>query len=241
MTQFTRKTFTLLMLGVALLFPGLDAKADGLKDFRFDVAQFTTLNIQDNVNVVYHHTDDAQAYASYNGTDDFDDAFIFTSSGNTLRVQVNTEDVGKPGLPTLHVYSNALYKVENGSDFNTRIEDPTPGHDFTAVVIGNGALEVNRLDAAKLSARVTAGNGVITLRGKCVKASYRMTGAGNINGTSLKSESIDCRVFGGGAIECGPTQRIKLMGLGSTKVYYTGNPVLKHTGGGRFIPADSMQ
>lgn len=236
------KTFLRNIIALLLVSGGFSpATAETMEEYRFDVPQFTTLNVQDKVNVVYHHSDAPQAYVEYKGSPAFDDAFILTSTAKTLRIQVNTEDLDQPGLPTLHVYSNSLDKVENGSDFNVSVCDPVPVKKFTAALIGNGTLTVKGIEAYKVCARITAGNGAITLQGICGEADFRMTGAGNIQASGLKSGSVKCSIFGGGAIECGPAESINLLGLGSTKVYYTGSPILKHTGGGKLIPMDSGQ
>lgn len=220
-----------------LAIPSLYA-ADGVQEYSFNVGRFTTLKIQDNVNVVYHCHPDTTSILTYRATPEFDDAFIFTNHGGTLKIQVNTEDVGKPDLPTIHIYSDDVSKVENYSDFHLEIDNPAPCEEFSVSLMGNGSIDINGLNTKKLLARITAGNGIITLTGSTEKAEYRMTGAGTINATDLTAQDVICKIFGGGSISCDAEKRLKALGIGSTKIHYKGSPEIKHTGGGKLIPIE---
>lgn len=209
------------------------------KEYTFKVGTFKNLKVQDNVNVVYHCQADSATRVVYKGTPEFNDAFIFTNSGNTLKIQVNTEDVDNPELPTIHIYSDRLAKVENYSDFDVTIENPCQSEQFAAYLMGNGNLIVKGLNVGKLKARVTAGNGTITLSGSAGKASFQMTGAGHIDAETLKTDDINVKIFGGGTVTCGPEKSLSLTGIGSTKVRYHGCPAIKHKGGGKLIPLDN--
>ena len=209
------------------------------EEYTFPVESFKTLKIQDNVNVIYHCKSDGHGYVRYEGSTDFDDAFILTVSGDVLKIQVNTEDVGKPGLPTLHIYSDKLAKVENYSDFDLIVENACETQQFSAFLIGNGSITVDGLNTEKVNARVTAGNGSITLKGTAEKANFRMTGAGTINAEDLKAKEVNCKIFGGGSIICVPERSLKSVGIGSTKIQYHGSPEIIHKGGGKIISLDN--
>ena len=210
-----------------------------MKEYTFKVGTFKNLKVQDNVNVVYHCQSDSATRVVYTATPEFDDAFILTNSGNTLKIQVNTEDVDKPGLPTIHIYSDRLAKVENYSDFDVTVDNPCQSEQFAAYLMGNGNLIVNGLNVEKLKARVIAGNGTITISGTADKAFFRMTGAGHIDAEKLKTADINVKIFGGGTVTCGPEKHLSLTGIGSTKVRYHGSPAIKHKGGGKLIPLDN--
>lgn len=207
-------------------------------EYSFNVGQFTALKVMDNVNVVYHCNPDSTARVFYHAEPDFADAFIFTNSGGTLKIQVTTEDVDKPGLPTIYVYSDYLSKVDNYSDYNVLVENPTPCPDFQAVVVGNGSISVNGLKATTVNARITAGMGSITLGGTCTDAKFRMTGTGTIQADRLKTENAICKILGSGSIGVNASKTLQVKGLGSTKIYYKGNPAIKHSGGGKLIKMD---
>lgn len=202
----------------------------------FEFPQFSTLRVQDNVNVVYHTSPDSLARVSYSGAEEFGNAFIFTHSGNTLKVQVTTEDVGKTDLPTIHIYSRLLEKIENFSNFNVTIENTGASGTFDAAIIGNGTINVLRIDVAHINAKITAGRGTINLQGKCRDATFKLTGAGTINAENLAMENLTCKIFGGGAIYCPDLKNLTVRGIGSTKIHYPGKPRIKHSGGGKLIP-----
>lgn len=216
------------------------AQAETLQDYTFNVGPFKTLKVQDNVNVEYHCQASKAGTVTYKSTPEFDDAFILTNNNGTLVIQVNTEDVGQPGLPTIHVYSDKLAKVENYSDFNVTVTDPCESEQFSAFLIGNGTITINGLNTEKLCVRQTAGNGTINVNGTASRALFRMAGAGHIDAENLKVEDVNCKIFGGGTITCGPSNSLKSMGIGSTKIKYHGSPSIKHKGGGKLIPLDQL-
>lgn len=212
------------------------AKPSGqLKEYSFDVGQFTELKVMDNVNVVYHCNPDSTAKVYYLSLPDFENAFIFTNSGGCLKIQVTTEDIGKPDMPVIHVYSDFLNKVENASEFSVVVENPAPCPDFQARVVGNGSISVEGIKATNVSAKVTAGMGSITLSGTCTDANFRMTGTGTIQADRLRCQQATCKILGSGSIGVNASKSLQVRGLGSTKVYYLGNPKIKHSGGGKLI------
>lgn len=208
------------------------------KEYSFDFRQFSTLCIQDNVNVVYSCSTDSVARVTYNSLPDFGDAFIFTNNNGTLKIQVTTEDVGKPGLPTLHISSNHLLKVENYSDCNLSVESLSPCDSFTASLVGNGTISVNDINARNVKAVITTGMGKIILNGKCEEALLKMTGAGNIQADRLKSINTTCKILGGGQISTFTTGKLSTRGIGSTKIYYRGHPEISKKGGGKLLQID---
>ncbi len=205
-------------------------------EYSIDIPQFSTLKVQDNVNVIYKTSPDSLARITFTAPQEFEDAFIFTSTPGTLKIQVTTEDVGKTDLPTLHVSSNMLSKVDNYSDFNVTVEDTGHVKKFEASLIGNGMINLNLVKADKISAKTTAGRGSIIIQGVCNSALFRVTGSGIINAENLTVENLECKYFGSGAIYCPASKKLVTKGVGSTKIYYRGNPILKHSGGGKLFP-----
>lgn len=211
---------------------------DDLQKYTFHVKQFSTLCVQDNVNVVYNCSNDSTATIYYHAVPDFEDAFIFTDNGHTLKIQVTTEDVGKPGLPTLYVSSRFLSRVENYSDFNLRVETLKPTEEFSASLVGNGSILVNDIDAHDVNAAITTGMGTIILTGQTTNASLKLTGTGTIQADRLKCRKASCRILGGGSITTFATELLQTRGIGSTKIYYRGRPQIRRKGGGKLIPID---
>lgn len=228
--------YGLISILAALAAGNFCVSAQNTHKYSLTFDQFTELKVQDNVNVVYRQSSDEKAHISYTSDPDFADAFIFTLSGESMKIQVTTDDVGKPGMPTLYVSSKNLAKVENYSDFEVKVEKPAQVYDFFVSLIGNGKITISGLDATKVTAKVTAGNGTVEIAGKCAGANYRLVGAGNILCRNLLADHVTARILGGGRIELNAAHFLRVKGLGSTKIYYTGSPRIKHSGGGKLIP-----
>lgn len=217
-------------------------KAQTIQQFKVEVGQFDKLKISDNVNVVYRCLPDSTGFAQYCGAKEFADAFIFTPKGGTLRIQVSTEDVGNPDLPTLYVYSDFLTSVENSSDFTLIVENPAPCAEFSAKEIGNGRIIVEGLKSNIAKASVATGNGMVSMSGSCREGIYQMVGAGMISADRLEAQSVQCKILGSGSIGCWAVEKLTSKGIGSTKIYYKGDPVIKKSGGGTLIelPEDRL-
>lgn len=211
------------------------------KEYYTNIGQFDKLTVNDNVNVIYRCNPDSTGHIYYKGDPEFGNAFIFENKNGNLKIQVLTEDVGKPGLPTLYVYSDFLYSVESSSLFNVKVIDPAPCSNFKATLIGNGNMSVTGLRTTKLKGSLSTGMGNLTISGKCTEAKYRMVGTGNINAGKMEAETVHCSILGSGIISCYPLQFLKVSGLGSTHIYYHGNPIVKKSGGGKLkhIPSPS--
>ena len=238
MNYSLKRTFSLFLILVAVVVPmTFSAKGDDttLNDYAVKVGQFDRLNVLDNVNVVYRICPDSTGYVSYRAVDDFADAFIFTLKGNTLKVQVTTEDVGKPGLPTVYVYSDFLTYVSNSSEFSVTVDECAPCPEFSVNQIGNGSITVEGIKANKVTAKISTGKGVVNLSGEAQEAVYKMIGAGTIQADRLKAGKVKCQIIGAGTIGCWPVESLFTSGIGSTKVYYKGNPTVKKKGGGKLF------
>lgn len=188
---------------------------------------FDKIEVTDNVNVVYECRQDSAGYLTYSGAHRFADAFILNNNKGKLKIQVNTEDVNDPELPTIHVYSNFLTSVENSSVMKLEIRTIAPCSNLNIKQIGNGAISVDGAKCDRLKASLATGNGTIVITGSAAEAKYVMVGTGTIQADLLCADVVKCTVVGSGAIGCWPTESISVKGLGSTKVYYRGDPVVK--------------
>lgn len=235
-----KKLLTLLLALVSL---SAAAQSQKLNDYVLNVGQFDKIRIDDNVNVVYRQDPDSTGCVSFRAGEEFADAFIFTVNNGTLRVQVTTEDVDKEGLPTLHLFSDFLTSVNSSSAFNVLVTDLAPCPELKIKLEGNGTITVDEIKATKLSAGLNTGNGSINLSGDVSQATYSMVGTGTIQADRLRAAKIDCRIMGSGTICCWPLEKLCVKGLGSTKIYYKGDPAVKKTGGGKLfrIPEDATE
>lgn len=213
--------------------------ADVVEEVR-NVGEFTIIQVQDSVNVVYRND------ALYNGTVRWEvtdkalsDRLLITNNKGKLKIQVHTEDFADddhPSMPTVYVCSPSLSKVLNYSDARVTVESPAECEKIEFSQIGNGSIVASGLSVNEIFAKVTAGMGSISLSGTCKEATFRMTGTGTIQADRLNCDAVKCRIFGGGTIGCCPGERLNVTGIGSTKIYYTGTPEITHKGGGKLIP-----
>lgn len=206
-----------------------------VNDYCLNVGQFDRLKVSDNVNVVYRCNPDSTGVVAYRAEDSFADAFILSNNNGKLHVQVSTEDVDLPGLPVLYVYSDFLTEVENSSDFTVTVCSPAPCPKFKAVQIGNGNVVVDDVRATSVQAVLATGHGTLNISGTCQEAVCKMVGTGMIEADRLKAGNVKCKILGGGTIGCWPMTRLSVNGIGSTKIYYKGNPEVSKHGGGKLF------
>lgn len=237
MKQYLR--YLLSLLAVAFTAPAILADSPRIHEYIFNVGQFNDIRVLDNVNVVYRCVPDSSGYVAYRGEKDFADSFILSNNKGTLRIQVTTEDVNKPGLPTIYAYSDFLSNAENSSDFTLKVESPAPCAEFRAKQVGNGNVVVENIKATTVKAGLTAGLGNVVLSGSCREAELKMVGTGMISADRLKAETVKCTILGSGSIGCWPTELLQTKGIGSTKIYYKGDPNIKKSGGGKIYPLPS--
>lgn len=206
------------------------------KTYRLDVGRFDKLKITDNVNVVYRSVPDSTGMAVFTGEEEFANAFIFSNSKGKLRIQVNTEDVNNPKLPTLFVYSDYLTEVENSSEFTATIHNTISVPSFSAKQIGNGKIVAEDIKTGDADAHLATGKGTIILTGKADKATYKMVGTGMIQADDLEAFDVKCTILGTGDITCWATKKLDVRGIGTTKILYRGKPDIKKVGGGNIAP-----
>lgn len=207
--------------------------------YRLDVGRFDKVKITDNVNVVYKSVPDSTGMAVFEGEEEFANAFIFSNTKGNLLIQVNTEDVNNPGLPTLRIYSDYITEIENSSEFTSTIYNTVSVPSFSTKQIGNGRIFVSDIKAGTVNAHLATGNGTITITGSCDKAEFKMVGTGLIDAIGLEATDVKCRILGTGEITCWPGKKLDVRGIGTTNILYKGNPEIKKVGGGKIKPADN--
>lgn len=229
----------LLLLALPCFFA--TAKAE-INQFAVSVGEFDKLKVADNVNVIYSCNPDSIGYACFECENELADAFIFTNKKGTLKIQVATDFSDNDNLPTIRVYSKFLNEAENSAEQTTHIQNLAPCSKFKAKIIGNGKLIVDNLNSTKVESKIETGNGTIVLSGECNDAHFNMVGTGVIQADGLKSKESYCSIFGTGSIGCWVTDLLKVSGIGSTKIYYKGNPhTIKKAGGGNLISLESEE
>lgn len=208
--------------------------AQNIHDYSLKVGEFNQLKVQDNATVVYTANPDSIGYAWFKGEDRLADAFLFSNSNGTLKIEVKSKDSLPKDLPTIYVASTFLTSVESSSSGKVTAINPAPTVDFKVKLEGNGYIDVENIKATKVEAKLITGNGTITLSGKCNDAKFVMAGAGVIQADALEAIGVDCTGIISGTIGCNPEKTLKAKGLG-TKIYYKGKPTIKKSGSVKII------
>ncbi len=224
-----------ILMILALLMGGLQMNA---KQFKLPVGQFSKLNVDDSVNVVYVGGSDTPSCVTYEGDQKYARAFIITHKGNKLRVQVETMFVNDPELPTLYVYSDFLESASLSAESTLTLKSVAPSSKLDLSVMGNGTLVADNMRATKIGANIKSGNGTISISGHCQQANFSMLGNGTIQADRLEATDVSCKILGQGSIGCWPVEELKVMGIGNTKIYYKGSPKIDKKGGGKLFPLE---
>ncbi|MDE6787366.1 MAG: DUF2807 domain-containing protein, partial [Muribaculaceae bacterium] len=59
-----------------------------------------------------------------------------------------------------------------------------------------------------------------------------------IQADRLEAVNVNCKMLGNGSIGCWPVEKLKIMGIGNTKIYYKGSPEIEKKGGGKLFPLE---
>lgn len=204
--------------------------------YRIKIGDFTRLKVFNNAIVVYRSNPDSVGYAVYTADKEMANAFIFSNNNKgVLRVEVATNHTDKKNLPVVTVYSRFIDNIESSSTECVFIESPMPCPTVKIKLIGNGKLIVNNISSTTTDIQLSTGNGTIVATGMTDKATIKTIGTGIIQADELEAKDVACSILGSGNIGCFPTENLIIKGIGSTKIYYKGEPKIKKSGGGTLI------
>lgn len=204
--------------------------------YRIKVGDFTRLKVFNNATVIYRSNPDSIGYAVYNAERDMADAFLFSNnSRGVLKVEVATEHTYDQNLPTIIVYSRFIDNIESSSSETVFIESPSPCPTIKIKLVGNGKLVVNNINSTTTEINLSTGNGTIVATGFTDNAKIKTVGTGIIQADKLEATDVNCSILGSGDIGCNPKESLSVKGIGSTKIYYKGEPKIKKSGGGHLI------
>lgn len=214
--------FTLLL---SVIVTALSAVAGEPADYKLEVQDFSELKVTDNINVDYHCSADSAGWAFFTCPPEMASMLLFSNDKSCLHIQVAADTLPVVGLPTLHVYSSGLEKVENASDSTVRVISNTPVVKFKGNVIGNGTLIINEVEAGNVEAGINTGKGhVVIVSGKAKTAKLSNVGTGPIEAGGLVARKMKVILLGTGDVDCTATEELSIFGAGSGKVYYSGSP-----------------
>lgn len=206
------------------------------ENYFYKTGPFEKVSVRGNINVVYTANPDSTGIASYDSARDYSDAFEFSINKGKLTIKENREHEHPEGLPTIRIHSDYLSLIEYEGDCSFTAElKAHPAH-FEAKLIGNGRVAISGINTPELKAAVNSGNGTIALSGSCEEAKFSVLGAGVIQADNLQANVVKCSCLGTGTIGCTPIDNLDVRGIGTTKIYYRGNPTIKKMGGARLFP-----
>ena len=184
----------------------------------------------DGINVVYSCNPDSAGLAVFTCPSDEAAAFIFNNpkGKGVLSMQLSTESIGRKNMPVVYVYSTFLTKVENSGDSLVKVLNVAKGPKFSAQLIGNGRLVVKDVKATEVNAGISTGNGTLVIAGECELAKIKLVGTGVIQADELKADEVSVKASGTGSVGVWPLESLSVSGVGSTKVYYKGEPKIKN-------------
>lgn len=237
----TMKIYPILIMLAAALLPSLTSAAAVEEEFDYELNPgiFNKLKVTNSVNVVYTASPDSAGRAVFRAPKSMADFFIISNNNGTINVESLPVASGTTGLPTLYIYSEFLGEVQNYGDSTVTVRNVTPSAKFKAVQVGNGRITVDQIKCSDLEAFLNTGNGTIAISGQCYNAKFRMVGTGLIQADNLSADYVRCTILGGGTIGCWPRFELNVKGIGSTKIYYKGNPVVSKKGGGKLMRLES--
>lgn len=212
--------------------------------YELNIGPFSSLRVTDNIDVVYACNPDSAGLVVFETSQDIANMLMFNNSKGKLTIQVATEVVGSPDLPTVYVYSEFLQSAENGSDSTLRILSVAPISDFKLKLSGNGRVMAHGLRGTTVSVNIITGNGLIIVDGECNMAKLGNLGTGEIQADRLAAKDVECKLIGTGTIGCNVSNKLIVKGTGTGKVYYKGNPKeykKYHIGPIKVIPLDEQE
>lgn len=199
------------------------------RDYKLELKDFTELKVNNPVNVEYFSSSDSAGHVYFTCNPSVAEHLMFSNRKSTLAIQLAEDYDNSVPLPTIKVYSSRLEKVENGADSTVRVVRNENVDNFKARLIGNGSLIIDRIDATSAEISLMTGNGLIAVvSGKVFKSKLTNVGTGTIQAGGLNSVQVKAIVSGTGSIDCCASEQLSIYGMGSGKVYYTGNPSKIH-------------
>lgn len=212
------------------LFAALVALTAQAEHFEMTFSEFHELKVVDAINVDYHCDPSMAGKVVFDCDPSKASLVMFEPSNEKLEIKLTLRDTKETGLPTIHVYSSFLTKVENDGDSTVRVLTMAPGPKFQAKLVGNGRLSVRGVEVTNLEAELITGNGIVAVSGKANNAQFKLIGVGQIQADELQANVVKASITGTGTINCYPLESLTTSGMGPGKVIYRGTPKVSRSG-----------
>lgn len=197
-----------------------------MREYRFDVGDFNKLNVNNSISVVYRCNPDSAGIVKFKTSDEVVASdILFSNNGKgSVSVSLDFDFVAGTPLPVINIYSSGLDKITNSGDSLVIVENLAPREKFSAVLIGNGRLDVKDVSMAKIDASIRSGNGTINIDGNCREGKLNIVGTGTISAERLKCTNCKASIVGTGNINCDVVETLNIQGMGSGRVQYVSQP-----------------
>lgn len=194
--------------------------------FEVKVGDFSQLAVIDNINVVYACSPDSAGMAVFSCSPAIANQLMFTNNQKgKLSINVGTDSVNSPSLPTLKLYSTFLREAVNDGTCTLTIEKIAPAPDLKFKLSDNGCVIVNDAKSTNLELAIVTGKGKISASGECTNLTVRNMGTGIVQAEQVKTVNANCRILGTGKVYCNINGgRLTIKGSGTGKVFYHGLP-----------------
>ncbi len=206
------------------------------EDVFYKVGPFDRLSVRGDINVVYRCVPDSTGFARYDDSRAKEEPFELYVKKGKLQVKTPEPGNGTVTAPTLYVYSDFLTSVDYEGCGTLSVVLPIATPKFSAKLIGNGKLIVDGIKSTDVSINFPTGNGTIVAIGQCEKLGISMLGTGTVQADGLRADNVNCNVMGTGSIGCWAQESLDVRGIGTTKVYYKGDPEVHKVGGSKIFP-----
>lgn len=210
-----------------------------------NVGDFTSLKVNNNINVIYRANAEKAGTAEFYAAAGWTSKFIF---GNDKKGQLSIQLADytiTTGVPTVTVYSTTLQEVINQSDSTVTIDSIPPMPIFKAKTNNNGTITIHGLNTTTTELKEATGKGHIYADGVTENLECKLVGTGQIQALDLEAHTISCGISGSGHIYCHSSGgELKIKGIGSGKVHYKGSPSkikLRKLGSVKAIPYTDAQ
>ena len=214
-----------LLLLIATCLLSIVASAQ-VKHFDIKIGDFDNLIVYDNINVTYESDTLRAGTAVFDCPQNIADGLIFRNNTHgRLTIQVATDLLGTPNLPTLHVYSSELAVVENGGDSTVTLSHVRSQKSLKAILSDNGRINLDDAEVRDLELMLITGKGIISASGYCNKLRTRLLGKGTIDALRVSAQYINVNMTGTGTIDVDAEgAELNVRGSGTGRVNYLGTP-----------------
>lgn len=201
----------------------------------YRVGPFDRISQLGNINIVYRAVEDSIGLAVYRSDRDYSDAIEISNTKGKLNVR-EVKQHSPEEMPVLYVYSDYITQITNEGNATIEADMSITTPTLSLNLVGNGSIICHGVSATEVTASLNTGNGTIVIEGRCEDADFKFTGTGVIQADELRAESVKCYTLGTGSIGCWAVKNLDVRGVGTTKIYYKGNPTVKKVGGANLSP-----